>query len=172
VGGPTPDTLPWPSPADCIPYNPSDVMVSYNSGAAVWQVISDGDALLAYQNQADANDGAALAQRYTQQCFIGRSNTCSNRYQCIMDYWLGPSGMSTTLAVQDCIPYDRNNLAVTQSGSDWQLADPGSTIGLFSTQADANAAVMVLKHTNNICYVGRDQAPGPNRLAYITNYFS
>jgi hypothetical protein len=168
---PTPDTLPWPSPADCIGYDPTNITVSYNSSFGVYQVISGSDALLAYQNQADANDGAALARRYTQQCFVGRSNTCSNRYQCIMDYWLGPSNLSSTIAVQDCIPYNRNQLSETPSGSDWQVSDPTSIIGLFSSKADADAAVMVLRHTSNICYVGRDQT-GSNRLAYITNYFS
>jgi hypothetical protein len=44
---------------------------------------------------------------------------------------------------------------------------------LFDTQADADAGVMVLRHTTNVCYVGRDEPPTePNRTAHITKYFS
>ena len=38
-------------------------------------------------NQSDANKVAELARHYSEQCFIGRDNARSDRYQYIVSYW-------------------------------------------------------------------------------------
>ncbi|HXM56261.1 MAG TPA: hypothetical protein VOB72_12790 [Candidatus Dormibacteraeota bacterium] len=177
-GTPTPvvaatvDTLPWPATEDCIPHNPATLTVVYNSGAAVWQVLDGSHALLAFKTQTDANDGMAVAKRFDRECFIGRGNTRTNRSSYITEYWRDPSGLSATIASPDCIPYNRSNLSIVNLGTTgWQLRDGNNLIALYDTQTDAQAAVTVMQHWSNICYVGRDYS-GSDRLQYITTYFT
>lgn len=171
VTGPQ-DTLPWPSSPDCLPYNPNNLTVQYNSSFAVYQVLDGSSTLLAYKSLADANDAVKMARRYSQECFIGRTNTRTDRYSYIFDYWRGPTGVTTTLASTDCIPYDRNNLTIVNMGATgWRIRDSRSSIALFDTQADANAGLLVMRHYTHICYIGRDYS-GSDRSRYITEYFT
>jgi hypothetical protein len=130
--------------------------------------------VLTFEFQADANDGLALAKRYTQLCYIGRSNHRADHYSYVMNYWPAPSGLTTTIATRDCTPYSRDTLSVVNAGAiGWEVTDGSNVLQLFDTQADADAGVMVLRHTTNVCYVGRDEPPTePNRTAHITKYFS
>jgi hypothetical protein len=38
-------------------------------------------------NSSDAQAALQLAQQYSQQCFIGRDNSRSNRSEYIVEYW-------------------------------------------------------------------------------------
>jgi len=164
--------LPWPASEDCIAHDPTDLAVVYNAGQAVWQVLEGGThALLAYKRKVDADTALAVAKRYKKHCFIGRNNSRPERYRYIMDYYREPSGINTVLSSPDCLPHTAANLVVTDGGAaGWYLMNGGESMALFDTKADAEAAMLVMKHFTKHCYIGRGYS-GSDRLKYITNFF-
>jgi eukaryotic-like serine/threonine-protein kinase len=71
---------------DCIGYNQSQLAI-VNEGANGWLLTDGASRMLMLDNETDARNALALARRYTQQCFIGRSNARTNRIDYIVDYW-------------------------------------------------------------------------------------
>jgi hypothetical protein len=164
--------LPWPSPADCVSHNPATSTVVYNSSAAVWQVVDGGHAMMAFKRDVDAQDGLKLAKAYKTECWIGRSNTRTNRYQYIMSYWTDPVLPAPAIASPDCLSHNPSNLTVVDLGSlGWRIDDGSEAIQLFDTKADADKGVLVMKHYNRHCYVGRGYG-GSDRLQYIIEWFA
>jgi hypothetical protein len=129
--------------------------------------------ILDFQILGDANDGMALARRYTQLCHVGRTNTRSDHYGYEMNYWLGPTGVATTIATRDCLAYNPGNLTVVNLGTTgWEVVDGTNGLQMFDTQADAGNGVLVMRHATNICTIGRNEpATAPNHTPYSTTYF-
>jgi hypothetical protein len=162
----------WPSPADCVSHNPANLITKYNATSAVWQVVDGSHSLLAYKRLVDAQAGLALAKAFKKHCFIGRANTRPDRYRYIMDYWLEPVQPSPSIASPDCVAHNPANLTVANLGAlGWRVEAGNQAIALFDTKADAEKAVLVMKHYNRNCYVGRGY-DGADRLKYITNWFA
>lgn len=76
-------SLPTP---DCIGYDNTNLSIN-NLGADGWQLVSGSNALLIFDSQADANKGKAVAAAHHNLCFIGRSNSRTNRNEYIVKYW-------------------------------------------------------------------------------------
>jgi len=160
----------WPANADCISHNPATVSISVNSSAGLWQIVDGGHALLAFKRAEDAQAGLALAQAFRQHCFIGRNNTRPDRYRYIMDYWRDPVLPAPAIANPDCLVHNPDNLTVANLGDlGWRVEQGSEAIALFATEADANDAVLVMKHYNRHCYIGRGYT-GADRLNYIVDW--
>jgi hypothetical protein len=94
-----------------------------------------------------------------------------NRRQYIMQYWRGVSGTSTTIAGEDCLPYNRTSVDVFDRGAlGWRMEDGSHAMQLFDTQAEANRGLMVARAMGQMCYIGRSNGR-PDRLAYIVQYW-
>jgi hypothetical protein len=168
----TPADLPWPATEDCITHDPTKLAVVYNSTDDLWQVVEGGTHyMLAYKREIDAQTALAVAKRYTKHCFIGRGNTRTDRYRYIMDYYRSLSGIATVIPSPDCLTHNGDNLSIEDLGATgWRVNQGGEAIALFDTKADAQAAILVMKHYNRHCYIGRGYS-GSDRLKYITDYF-
>ena len=165
--------LPWPSPADCISHDPATATINYVPATQVWQVRTSTSTPLAFKREVDAKDGLALVKAYKKHCFIGRNNTRPDRARYIMDYWMDPVQPSPAIASPDCYPYKASDLNIApETASGWLLkrGDSGS-ITYFDTKADAEKAIMVMKHFNQGCYIGRGYT-GSDRLNYIADWFA
>jgi hypothetical protein len=171
--------LPWPSPADCLEHDPSNLTIQHSGSGSneLWKITDGSGTPLAFKRQVDAEAGLALAASYRKHCFIGRSTPLSepNRHRFIMDYWMDPVAGAAPIPNQDCIPHDPSALTVETITFDgatrYRVRDTSSLIAIFYNQADANDAVKVMKHYNRNCYVGRGYN-GEDRLMYITNWFA
>jgi hypothetical protein len=162
--------LPWPSPPDCISHSPANVTILTTSG--LWQIVDGSHALLAYKTAADAQAGLALAKAYKQHCFIGRNNTRTDRENYIIDYWLSPVMSSPAITAPDCLSHDPALIKAVDRGSlGWGVQAGPESISIFDTKADADQAVLVYKHFNRHCYIGRDYS-GADRRKYITTWFA
>lgn len=162
--------LGWPSPADCTSHNPATVTIMSNGD--LWQVVDGSHYLLAYKREVDAQAGLALARAYKKHCFIGRNNSRPERHRYIMDYWLEPVPPAPAIASPDCLPHVPGDLIVKAYGDAWRVeSTTGEAIHLFDTKADAENAVLVMKHYNRHCYIGRGYT-GTDRLLYITDWFA
>jgi hypothetical protein len=153
----------WPSPEDCITYNPSNVTVQFASGT---YTVSDGSKVVVrVHGQTGDNTGQkalALAQRYRSHCFIGRSNTrTEERGAYIFDYWRNASGQKPAIPGQkdDCSPYNRNNLTVEDmgDGNGWRVKDHDHVLHLFDNGNDARNGKLVLVKYSQICFIGDAQ---------------
>jgi hypothetical protein len=165
--------LPWPSSPDCISYDPSIASIKYTAATSLWQVVSGGSALLAFKQSADADAGLALVKAYKKICFIGRNNARPDRIRYIMTYWTDPvSSAAPAITNPDCLPHVPSELVVKDVGTlGWRVEAGSEALALFDTKADADNAVLVMKHYNRHCYIGRSYS-GADRLNYITDWFA
>jgi hypothetical protein len=154
-GGPS-----WPSPEDCVSYNPNNLTVTFASGA---YTVSDGSKVVVkVYGQSGDNTGKqalALAQRYSRHCYLGRNNhRTEDREQYIFDYWQNPSGKNTTIPdLEDlCSNYNRNNLTVEDMGDGygWRVKDHDHVLHLFDNESDARNGKLVLAKYGQICSIG------------------
>lgn len=155
---------------DCLPYNPQRLRI-VNEGATGWILTDGASAMLMLDNQADAERALALAQRHTSHCFIGRDNTRPDRARYVSHYWTGSSGITTTIAGEDCISYSPATVGVfDRAALGWRLEDGGNFLMLFDDHADANRGLTVARGASRLCFVGRSNSR-PDRLSYIFNYW-
>jgi hypothetical protein len=149
----------WPSPADCISYNPRNVTVSYANGI---YTVADGSTVV-MKLHGDVSDdtgqkGLALAQHFGRHCFIGRGNHRDQPNMYVMDYWRDPSGLNPNIPDQDqdCSNYNRNNLTVEDMGDNdgWRVKDHDHVLHLFDNGNDARNGKLVLLKYSNICSIG------------------
>jgi hypothetical protein len=163
----------WPNPADCVTYNPATVSISYAAPTQTWSIVDGTQGLLVFKRQADADAGLALAKSYKKHCWIGRTNTRSNHGAYVMDYWLDPVPGAAAVPNPDCLPHTSGQLAVSSAGtSGWLVQNGGEAVKLLDTKADADNAVLVMKHFNRHCYIGRGNGKGTTFDDYITNWFA
>jgi hypothetical protein len=164
--------LPWPSPADCLTHNPNNVTILYTStgpNAPLWQVVDGSQALLAYKREVDAQSGLALAKSYRKHCFVGRGTSSVER---VMDYWLEPVSGAAPVPNPDCLQHDPADIYAEAVGDgSWRVRSADSLMMVFNIKEDADEAVLVLKHYNRRCYIGRGYL-GSDRLKYISNWFA
>lgn len=73
-------------PEDCVPYAASTLAVA-SAGSSGWSLSASGRQLMLLDTADDANTMLSMAQRYSNQCFIGRGNTRANRSNYILQYW-------------------------------------------------------------------------------------
>jgi hypothetical protein len=150
----------WPSPEDCIAYNPNNLTKRYEAG--IWTVNDGGIQVMRLHGGPTDNvgdKGLALAKRFKSHCFIGRNNHRTEKYSYIFDYWRNSSGINTTIADQeeDCSPYNRGNISVDAMGDDaWRVKDHDHVLHAFDTKTDANNGKLVLAKYNQICFLGVD----------------
>jgi hypothetical protein len=164
--------LPWPSSPDCISYDPTVASIKYTAAQTLWQVMSGSNALLAFKQSTDAQQGLALVKAYKKICFIGRNNPRPDRSRYIMTYWMDPVQSSPAITNPDCLPHQASQLVATNAGSlGWRVEAGSESLALFDTKADADNAILVMKHYNRHCYIGRSYT-GADRLNYITDWFA
>jgi hypothetical protein len=169
-----PDSLVRPVPAapeDCLAYNPRALRIE-DEGAQGWLLTDGASRMLMLDNRADAERALALARRHTAHCFVGRGNTRPTRAEYITHYWTGNSGIATTIAGEDCVPYNPASVGVFDRGAlGWRMEDGSHALVLFDNQADANRGLIVARSAaGRLCYIGRGNSR-PNRKEYIVEYW-
>jgi hypothetical protein len=146
----------WPSPEDCVSYDPAHLAVHYEAGVFV---VSDGATEVArLQGDPHSNvgeKGIALARRYREHCFLGRGNIEGDY---VFDYWRSPTGAHTTIPDEEdaCSPYDPTNLQLEDlgAGGGWRLKDHDHVLHLFADDSDARGGLLVASMYHEICFVG------------------
>ena len=76
-------------------------------------------------------------------------------------------------AREDCIPYNAARLEVINKGEKgWLLTDDGGNhwMAWLDNEADAEAALVVAKQHNKMCFIGRNNRRS-NRRNYIIQYW-
>jgi hypothetical protein len=149
----------WPSPEDCISYNPSNLTTHYENG--IWTVASGSVLVIRVHGQQTDGTGdkaLALAQHYKRHCYIGRNNPRPDPGPYSFDYWRDSSGQNPTIPGQedDCSSYNRNNLTVEDmGGSDgWRVKDHDHVLQLFDNGNDARNGKLVLSKYSQECTIG------------------
>jgi hypothetical protein len=155
---------------DCLPYDPRRLRI-VDEGANGWLLTDGPMRMQMLDNQADAERALALAQRHTAQCFIGRDNTRPERKRYITEYWTGSSGISSTIAGEDCISYNPATVGVfDRAALGWRLEDGSNFLVLFDDHADANRGLTVARGASRLCFVGRANSR-PDRWGYMFTYW-
>jgi hypothetical protein len=156
VTGPPPAAQ-WPTPEDCITYNPSTVTSHYEAG--IWQ-ISDGSHVIMRLHGGPTESvlgmqGVALAKRYKRHCFLGRSNSREEHGEYVFDYWRDSSGNNPSIPDENCSDYNKNNLTVEDmgGGNGWRVKDHDHPLQLFDNESDAKNGKLVLQKYSHICFI-------------------
>jgi hypothetical protein len=167
----TTTTVQWPSPLDCISYNPNAITVHYEAG--VWAVTENQNEIVRVYGGPSDNNGQkalALAKRYRQVCFIGRGNNRDEKDAYIFEYWRNPSGNNAPIpdSEDDCSSYNRNNLDVNDmgSGEGWRVKDHDHVLQIFDNENDAKNGKIVLAKYNQICTVHSENGDVPADITY------
>jgi len=77
-----------PGEEDCIPYDPDSLRIEKKRGVG-WLLKNDRSSMAVFDTREDAQQGLAVARKYTRTCYIGRGNDRSNRRNYIMRYFSG-----------------------------------------------------------------------------------
>jgi hypothetical protein len=161
----------WPTPEDCVSYNPSNVTVSF--GGDLYTVADGGTVVLRVTGQTGDGTGdkvLALAKRYAKHCYLGRTNNREEKNSFVFDYWRNQvSGAAPVPGSEDdCSQYDNHNLTVEDmgDGNGWRVKDHDHVLGLFDNETDARNGKLVLAKYGQICTIGN----GDNDPEVIT-YF-
>jgi hypothetical protein len=153
-----------------LPYNPNNLRIE-DEGSSGWLLTDGVSRMLVLDNRSDAVRALALAKRHTAHCFIGRDNRRPDRNDFIMQYWTGDSGIRTTIAGEDCLPYNVADLAILDEGAGgWLLTDGSSRMVMLDNRADAELAISVARRSTRQCFIGRNNSR-PNRKEYIVSYW-
>jgi hypothetical protein len=166
----------WPTPQDCVSYNPSTITVTYSTDDGSYAVTSGSTIVMRFKSPKDdtvAAQATALAQRWQRHCYIGRANTrTEDRGQFIFDYWRDASGHNPPIPGEDniCSDYNRNNLTVEDmgGGEGWRVKDHDHVLHLFDNGTDAHNGELVLAKYGTICEFG-DSNGGQN---YTVDYLA
>src|SRR5262249_2340585 len=159
------------TPEDCIAYNPNNLTKHYEAGK---HFLTDGDTIVARASGGPAeNVGTkllALAQRYRSHCFLGLTNTRTDKNQYVFDYWRNASGATPAIpgSDDDCPDYNRNNLTVEDmgGGNGWRVKDHDHVLHLFNNASDANNGKLVLSKYGQACSFGDDGSDDPDVISY------
>jgi hypothetical protein len=160
TSAPPPAGSDWPSPEDCISYDPNSVTVQFDG--AIYTVSDGSQVVMRLHGQTGDQVGQqalALAQRFRRHCYIGRANTrIEDRGAYIFDYWRSTSGRTPTIpGLEDiCSDYNRNNLTVEDmgDGNGWRVKDHDHVLQLFDNGTDARNGKLVLAKYHQICTIG------------------
>ncbi len=94
--------------------------------------------------------------------FDGWGADCPTSSDCTLsattDVVLQATFRSIPVSSEDCLPYNKDGLAIADEGANgWLLRDGGSRMLLLDNQADATAALAVAEFYSVQCFVGRPQ---------------
>ena len=157
--------------SDCLSYNPENLTI-VDEGSSGWLLTDGVSRMVMLDNEADARNALALARRHTAHCFLGRDTQRPNRSTYVNEFWLGDSGISTTMVNEDCIAYDPNNLAIIdENESGWLLTDGRSRMVMLDNETDARAMLAYAQGNDRQCFIGRGNSRS-NRMGYIMDYWS
>jgi hypothetical protein len=172
TGAPAPAQPNWPTPEDCVSYNPANLTVHWEGGS--W-LVTDATTV-ALRVDGDSGDMAgqqalALAQHYRKHCFIGRNNNRVDAAAFVFDYWRSASGMTPAITGLDdlCSDYNRNNLTVEDmgNGDGWRVKDHDHVLQLFADETDARNGKLVLAKYNRICTLGTSDSDVPDLVSFF-----
>ncbi len=142
---------------DCIPFNYNQVQAKNVGGR--WKVVQGNMWMLDFASRKDLAEKAVQIMKYyklDRQCFVGRPNAPMQYYT---TQGKAPQG---SLAGEDCLSFNLNNVRVQNVGGRWKVVDGNQWIMDFDKEeAEANIAVKIMKYYgfNRVCYVGRPNAP-------------
>ena len=159
----------WPTPEDCVSYNPGNVTKFYEAGI---HVIKDGSKeivrLKGGPGDIVGDQGLALAKRYKKVCFLGKRNTREENNMYVFEFWRDPSGNNPSIPDENCSNYNKNNLTVeNMGGSDgWRVKDHDNPLQLFDNESDARNGKVVLVKYSKICHIG-DQDDNGMYISYF-----
>lgn len=159
----------WPTPEDCVSYNPNNVTKFYEAGL---HIVRDGSKelmrLSGGPGEIVGQQGLALAKRYKKICFLGRRNTREDSNEYVFEYWRDPSGASPSIPDENCSNYNRNNLTVENMGSGhgWRVKDHDNPLQHFDNESDARNGRLVLAKYSKICRIGN-----PDYNGVVVSYF-
>jgi hypothetical protein len=163
----------WPSPEDCISYNPNNVTVTYDNGT---YTVSDGSTvvmrLVGQDGDGTGDKALALAKKYRKHCYVGRANTrTEERGAYVFDYWRSPSGNNTPVPGQedDCRDYNRHNLTIDDMGGGygWRVRDHDNVLHVFDNNSDARKGKLVLQKYGHICEIGNNDENDRTYISYL-----
>jgi hypothetical protein len=155
-------------PEDRIPFNRANVAAVQVGGR--WKVAEGNHWMLdTGSSQGEAQRAVDIINHYklASMCFVGRPR-CGDVTP--MMYWLNDAGRAPSgqLAGEDCIAFDRSNLAVVEIGGRWKVVEGTHWLLDFGPgQGNAIAALhFIRKHRfDEICFVGR---PDPSMTYFKT----
>jgi hypothetical protein len=166
----------WPTPGDCVRYNPANLTVDGTAASGTFVVSSGSTVVMRLHGQDDsvAPQALALAQRYTEHCYIGRNNSRQDPGDYIFDYWRDPTGNTPSIPDpndQLCRQYNNHNLTVEDmgDGNGWRVKDHDDVLHLFADQTDAENGDLVLAKYTQACSIGETESDD-NDLGAVT-YF-
>ncbi|MBV1856601.1 hypothetical protein [Catellatospora tritici] len=162
----------WPSPADCVSYDPARLQLRYEDGA---YVVADGQTqvlrLHGDPGEPTGRQGSSLAQRYRRHCYIGRGNSREDRDTFVFDYWRDPSGQRPAIEGEqdNCSEYEPGHLVAEDMGhgDGWRVKDHDHILQVFDTEADARAGSLVLAHYRRICFLGGYDSQAQEVVTYF-----
>jgi cathepsin L len=142
---------------DCINFDPARATVQRIQNR--WKIVVGNMWLKDFdQNEAEARRALQIIKNYrlNRQCFVGRPNPSMEYYA------VGAQAPSGSMAGEDCVSYNPNNIDVNQVQGRWKIVDGNHWIADFGTNEDeAWLALSLMKKyafTRN-CFVGR---PNPS----------
>jgi hypothetical protein len=156
-------------PEDRIPFNRANVAAVQIGGR--WKVVEGGShwMLDTGSSQWEGQRAVEIINhcKLASMCFVGRPRCGSVNP---MMYWLNDAGRAPSgqLVGEDCLPFDRGNLAVVEVGGRWKIVDGTHWLLDFgSGEGNARAALhFIRKHRfDQICFVGR---PDPSMTYFKT----
>jgi hypothetical protein len=163
----------WPSPGDCVSYNPNNLKLAGSAAGGTFTV-SDGPTVVErLHGQVDqvGDQALALARRYRTHCYLGRNNNRDEKGDYIFDYWRDPSGQSPAIPGLDeaCSSYNNKNLTVEDMGGTdgWRVKDHDHVLHLFDNGTDAQNGDKVLLKYSQICTIG-DALDSDHNLGQVT----
>jgi hypothetical protein len=162
----------WPTPEDCVGYDPSAVTVRYEAG--IYSVEDSSTIVMRVHGAPGDGTGdkaLALARHYRKHCYLGRHNTREDHNAYVFDYWRNPSGMTPEIPGRedDCSSYDRGNLTVEDMGDGygWRVKDHDHVLQLFDNGPDARHGKLVLSKYRQICFIGGFENENPDVVSYL-----
>lgn len=163
----------WPNNVDCVSYNPKNLTVDGTGATGTFLVEAGSTIVIRVHGDQDivGQQALALAQRYSEHCYLGRTNTMDPKGDYIFDYWRNPSGMTPTIPDPDdnlCSPYNNKNLTVEDmgDGNGWRVKDHDHVLQLFQNKTDADNGNLVLRKYSQVCDIG-DSVDSDNGLGQV-----
>jgi hypothetical protein len=112
----------------------------------------------------------AVARRYKQHCYVGRLNTRPDSTRYYVEYWKSPSDQRTEIKREECRPYDRSQLQVVQTATDWEIRAGGVMLVRAVSRADADRILAIAQSHQAFCEIGQRNTRA-NRRLYMIQYW-
>jgi hypothetical protein len=157
---------------DCIAYEPASIGKPSKDRVVGWRVTDGAGVLIAtLDNESEAQQVIALARRYKGHCFIGRGNTRSNHSDYVVDYWIAPTNVPSTIQKEDCREYDRGSLTMKDLGAAGvSVEDRNWRLTLADNKTDAKKIWDIAKEHLAFCLIARNNSR-PNKREYMVQYW-